>query len=166
MVDKKHIINEFEVIVDENLKEKYEQVKEKTNCKKCRFYDNPWVWGSELHCCSHNHQNPQTSRNIDELYNQCPIGGENTYKKTYIKQYGIVHREPKDEWDTGSIQIVDFSSTCFEADGYNPDVNWENIVIFFYRNDKEKETMMKLAVEYYKQFNLEANWVEKRYYNY
>ena len=165
MVEKRTIENNIEKIVDENLNEKYEDVvQDIKHCKECRYYDKVWIWGSNLHICSHNSDEPSTSRDAKKLYDECPIDHKISYKKGYIKKYGIIHQKPRNEWDSGAIKVVDFTPTHFEDDGYNPDVSWNNVVIFFYTNEEEKEQMMKLAYEYYTNFNLEADWVEKRCY--
>lgn len=162
------ITKEISKIIDKNLNEKNEQIVKKIDCcKNCRFYDKPWIWGDVLHCCSYNSKDPQTSRNIKKLYDNCPMGHEITVTKSYIKKYGIIHKTPKkDEFrsESGRIAIVDFSGTTFEWDGYNPDVDWTNIAIFFYDTQEECDIIMDMVLDYYHRFNLDAPYIEKHCY--
>ena len=162
------ITDEISKIICKNLSGKTESFPvEIKSCKKCRYHDKPWIWGSPLHCCSKNSDNPLTSRDINELYDNCPIDHTIQVTKSYIKKYGIIHSEPKGDrryYKKGSIAVVDFSGTTFEWDGYNPDIDWENVVVFYYNNQKEADIMMELALDYYHRFNLDDEWVEKRCY--
>lgn len=161
-------VNEnIEKIMEKNLHEKSETISVTIDCcKKCRFYDDPWVRGDTLHCCSHNSDMIKTSRGVNELYANCPISHKTELTQTYIKQYGIIHRKPEEDsyyYDKcGSISIVDFSDTTFEDDGYNPDVEWKNVAVFFYDTQEECDKMMELALEFYNRFNLDAPYVKKR----
>lgn len=157
--------DEIEKIICENLDQKaIPHTIELKSCTKCRFYDKPWIWGRTLHCCSQDSDNVRTSRDINELYDDCPIDHKIETTKTFIKKYGIIHHKPdKDSYydKRGDIMIVDFSGTTFEDDGYNPDVEWKAIVIFYYNNQEEADRMMKLALEYYNDFNLGEDYVPK-----
>ena len=160
------ITDEIQKIMVKNLDEKSEVIsKEIDCCTDCRFYDKPWVWGRTLHCCSHDKDNVATSRDINELYINCPINHKMEVRKTYIKKYGIIHQKPKKHSyysDTsGSIAVVDFSGTTFEWDGNNPDVDWRNVVVFFYDTQEEADKMMELALDYYHRFNLDAEYIPK-----
>jgi len=170
MADKMKIETDenIEKIISENLNQKaVPHTIELKSCKKCRFYDNPWIWGRPLHCCSQDSDNVRTSRDIDELYNTCPIDHKIETTKTFIKRYGIIHNKPDENpysfrYDKrGSIMLVDFSDTHFESDGYNPDVEWGAIVVFYYNNQEEADKMMKLALDYYEEFNLGEEYVPK-----
>lgn len=163
------LTEEIEKIMEKNLEGKTEKFTEKIDCcKNCRFYDKPWIWGRTLHCCAYDSDNVQTSRDIKDLYDNCPINHEIEVTKSYIKKYGIIHRKPKKHsyYDdtSGSIAVVDFSRTTYEWDGNNPDVDWTNVVIFFYNTQEEADIMMELAIEYYRKFNLDAEYVPKHCY--
>lgn len=155
----------IEKIMEKNLDEKsVQQVMEIKSCSKCRFYDKPWIWGRTLHCCSQDSDNVKTSRDINDLYEFCPIDHKIETTKTSIKRYGIIHEKPDEDsyYDKrGCIMIVDFKGTSFESDGYNPDVEWEPVVIFYYNNQEEADKMMKLAWDYYNEFNLDDEYVAK-----
>lgn len=155
----------IEKIMEKNLDEKsVQQVLEIKSCSKCRFYDKPWIWGRTLHCCSQDSDNVKTSRDINDLYESCPIDHKIETTKTSIKRYGIIHEKPdRDSYydKRGCIMIVDFKGTTFESDGYNPDVEWKAIVIFYYNNQEEADKMMKLAWDYYNEFNLDDEYVAK-----
>lgn len=159
--------DEIEKIMMENLDEKGEtEIIKLESCENCRFYDNAWVWGGKLHCCSANHESgkdPVTSRDCNKLFDNCPQNQEMEITKSFIKRYGIIHKKPNREYgyESGSISIVDFKGTRFEDDGYNPDVYWEAIVVFYYNNQEEADRMMKLAYQYYTEFNLGEEWIEK-----
>lgn len=160
------IADKIEAIVKDNMKEKRKEHTEFIECcEDCRYFDEFWVWGGELYCCSSDYDDVSVSRSKKALYKKCPIDHKTTYNKGFIKQYGIIHEKPRNKWDCGAIKVVDFSKTHFEADGHNPTVRYEHIVIFFYRNEEEKEQMMELALDYYNKFNLDAEWVEKRCYD-
>lgn len=163
------LTDEIEKIISKNLDEKSEKITKKIDCcKNCRYYDKPWIWGRTLHCCSQDNDNVKTSRNINELYDDCPINHEMEVTKTYIKKYGIIHKKPKKHSyyrdESGSIAVVDFSGTKFEWDGNNPDVDWTNVVVFFYDTQEEANIMMELALDYYHRFNLDAPYVTKYCY--
>lgn len=170
MVMVKETEDKIERIMDKNLSEKNEKIIKKTKCcEDCIFYKDSWVWGRELHCCCQNSDNPQTSRDIEKLYDACPINHEMEVTKYYIKKYGIIHRKPDEDsycHSSGSIAVVDFSDTTFEADGHNPDVSYENVVIFFYNTQEECDIMMELALDYYERFNLDAPYIEKHFLDY
>lgn len=159
----KIILNdEIEKIMVENLSEKVEEeVIKLDSCENCWYYENPWIHGGELYCCAYNFEDTRSSRNKDELYKNCPINHELHAQISYIKKYGIIHNKPNEYSTKGSINIVDFSDTTFEADGYNPDVYWENVMILFYNNQEEADTMIELALDYYNRFNLDGEYVKK-----
>lgn len=152
----------IEKIMCQNLDEKAEKSSITfKSCKDCHFYDHPWIRGRTLHCCSQDGDNVRTSREIDDLYDTCPINHELETHTKYIRKYGIIHSKPS-RYRRGCISVVDFSGTTFEWDGNNPDVDWESVVDFYYKNQEDADRMMELALEYYHQFNLEDVWVEKR----
>ena len=159
------ITPEIEKIMSENISEK--RVTEEVDiddCKNCPYHDVPWIRGDRLYCCGYNHENIITSRDVLELYNNCPINHKLKTHKKFIKKYGIIHTKHGGYSSKGSISVVDFSRTTFEWDGNNPDVDWNNVVIFFYNNQKEADIMMELALDYYHRFNLEEEYVPKHCY--
>ncbi len=158
--------DEIEAVMSRNLDEKSETYTKKIKtCKNCRYYDEIWLSGGRLHCCSYDYDNPITSRDATVIYDECPINHTIEYTKMYIKKYGIIHRKPKGRYSRrGNISVVDFSDTTFESDGYNPDVNWEAVVVFYYSNQEEADVMMELALDYYNRFNLDSEYVEKHCY--
>ncbi len=157
------ITESIEQIEKRNLSEKsIKTIKQINSCEDCPNYDAPYIHGGILHCCSYDYKNEptRTSRQIDELYSNCPVNHEFEVRKTLIKQYGIVHHRPT-EYYRGSISIVDFGRTTFESDGYNPNVDWDEIVVFYYTTQEEADRMMELALDYYNKFNLDAPYIPK-----
>lgn len=157
---------EIERIMCENLNERViEETREIHSCEECMYGYELWLRGRELYCCAYNSDNPKTSRNEKEIFDDCPINHELEYTKKYIKKYGIIHERPKGRYRRkGSIAVVDFSRTTYEWDGNNPDVDWENVVVFYYKTPEEAQVMMDLALEYYAKFNLDGEYVEKHCY--
>lgn len=165
---KKQVTEEIERIECQNLSEKREELVEEIQCcKDCMYHQELWLRGGRLYCCGYDYDNPRTSREKEVFYNDCPIDHKLTYHRNYIKQYGIIHEKPEEHSyrsRRGSISVVDFSRTTFEWDGYNSDVDWQDIVVFYYKTEEECEQMMELALDYYHKFNLDAPYVEKRCY--
>lgn len=158
------INDKLTAIIERNLEEKSEkEIIEFKSCEECKFYNNPWIWGAPLHCCAHNHEKPKTSRDINELFDTCPIDGKIEIIKNYIKQYGIIH-EKDNYYDNNYIAIVDFSSSHWEADGHNPDIDWSNVAVFYYRKKEDEEKMMKLVLDYYYRFDFDKQFTKKRCY--
>ena len=158
------ITDNIEKIMCENLSQRtQEHTKKLTSCEDCMYYNELWLRGRSLHCCGHNTDKPVTSRNLDEIGKDCPINHTLTYTKKYIKKYGIIHEKPT-RYHRGSISVVDFSGTTYEWDGNNPNVDWRDVATFYYTNQKEADIMMELALDYYKRFNLEDEWVPKHCY--
>lgn len=160
------LTEEIEKIMCENLSEKSEELEvEIKSCEDCPYYNNPWVRGATLHCCGYDFDDVITSRDINQVYDLCPLNHKLTTRKKYIKKYGIIHYKPeKNSYRNrdGSIHIVDFSYTTFESDGNNPDVDWRDVASFYYKSQKDADIIMELALEYYHRFNLDAEYVEKR----
>ena len=148
-------------ITRQNLNEKkVEYIQEIENCKQCMYYEKAWLWGSRLHCCCNQADNPTTSRKIEDLYEKCPINHQTKRTKTYIKRYGIRHYKPS-QYDSGCFMIGDFKDTTFESDGHNPDVDFQLIAEFYYWNEEDKKRAEEMAYYYYNKFNLDAEYVEK-----
>lgn len=164
------LTDNIERIMCQNLDEKMEEYTVTLkSCEDCRYYDKPYIRGGNLHCCSYDYENnrtTQTSRDVQDLYDNCPINHEVEVRKIYLKKYGIIHTKPSRSRYSrrGSIAIVDFSGTVFEWDGNNPDVYDEPVVIFYYNNQEEADKMMEVALDYYNRFNLDAEYVPKHCY--
>ena len=162
--------DDIEKIMVRNLDEKVEVfIKKLESCEGCPNFDEPYIHGGVLYCCSFDYENSptRTSRDKGVLFEDCPMGKEITLRKSFIKQYGIIHNKPRSNsygGYRGSLSVVDFSGTTFEWDGYNPDVDWEPLVVFYYNNQEEANVMMELALDYYYRFNLDAPFVEKHCY--
>lgn len=164
------IDEKIEEIVRRNLDEKAEEYTETiTSCKDCRYYEQFWSWGSRLHCCAYfsnepkpkeERKDPITSRDINKIYEQCPINHQVKRRKTYIKRYGIRHHKA-DRYYDGSLDIVDFDGTTFESDGYNPDVETRVIASFYYKTQEEYDRAKKMALDWYNKFNLDAEYTKK-----
>lgn len=155
------IDEKIDEIIHQNLNEKTEEyIQEIKNCKQCIYYEKVWLWGDNLHCCCNQTDNPNTSRNIEDLYGKCPINHQTKRTKTYIKRYGIRHYKPS-RYEHGCFVLGDFKSTTFESDGYNPDVDFKAIATFYYCNKEEKARAEEMAYYYYNKFNLDAEYVEK-----
>lgn len=169
-MSKKDIEYIFDEIADKNLDEKLEVREVKIrSCEECKYYDCVHNEGlPTVHFCTFDKKNP--IYNIDEykLYKECPVGHHVVMKKMCIKRYGLIHTKPEDSYyysDTfGTIKIVDFKDTQFEWDGYNPDVRWTNVAIFYYETEEEKLKMMEFAVELYKRLNLDDEYSPKNCY--
>lgn len=160
------ITDEIEKIMCQNLSEKAEAHTVKfESCEDCWYYDKPWIRGDRLHCCAYEFEDVKTSREINDLYDNCPINHEVETHTKYIKKYGIIHSKPRGRYRSkGSIAVVDFSGTTFEWDGNNPDVDWTDVVVFYYSNQEEADVMMELALDYYNRFNLDSGYVKKHCY--
>lgn len=166
------IDEKIEEIVRRNLDEKAEEYTETvTSCEDCRYYERFWSWGSRLHCCAYfsnepkpkeERKDPITSRDINKIYEQCPINHQVKRRRTYIKRYGIVHHKA-DRYYDGSFTVVDFIGTRFEDDGRNPDVEKRPIAQFYYEKGekKEYERAKQMALDYYNKFNLDAEYTKK-----
>ena len=163
-MEKIQLKDEITAIIERNLDEKVEkEVVKIKSCEECRYHDDPWIWGRSLHCCSHDSDNVRTSRDEDELFKNCPINGQMEITKNYIKKYGIIHE--KDAWYGNSyVAIVDFSSSHWESDGYNPDIRWDNVAVFYYENKEDEEKMMEMALDYYHRFDFDEQYTKKRCY--
>lgn len=157
------ITPEIEKIICENLNQKVvEETCEIHSCEDCMYGYELWLRGKELYCCAYNSDNPKTSRIEKEIFNDCPINHKLEYTKKYIKKYGIIHQKPKGYRRKGSIAVVDFSRTTYEWDGNNPDIDWEDVAVFYYKTEEDAQVMMDLALDYYNKFNLDGEYVEKR----
>ena len=158
------IDEKIDEIIRQNLNEKTEEyIQEIKDCKQCIYYEKVWLWGDRLHCCCNQADNPNTSRNIEDLYEECPINHQVKCIETYIKQYGIRHYKPNRR-NNGCFVVGDFQYTTFEDDGYNPDIDFEAIATFYYWNKEEELRAKEMAYYYYNKFNLDAKYVKKRCY--
>ena len=163
-MEKVKINDAIEAIIENNLNEKVEEETiELKSCENCRYHENPWIWGRTLHVCCHNQDAPKTSRDVDELFNNCPINGQMKIKKSLIKKYGIIRRE-KDDWHKNYVAIVDFSPSHWESDGYNPDIDWNDVAVFFYDDEEDGDKMMEMCLDYYNRFGFDEEWTKKRCY--
>ena len=150
-----------EEIIRKNLNETVEEYTETIkHCKDCMYYEGLWLRGRTLHCCGNQSDNPITSREIGDVYRQCPIDHQLNRKRTYIKRYGIRHYKPS-RYDGGCFVVGDFEGTTFEDDGYNPDVEFKAIATFYYDTEEEKARAEEMALHYYNKFNLDAEYVKK-----
>lgn len=160
-------MSKIDEIIKMNLHEKLEEKTYKVDyCEQCIYYETTEVGGVYLHCCMQDKENIKTDKDSFHLYMNCSIDNTLTREVMCIKRYGIIHHSPdKDSCkEYGSINIVDFSGTTFESDGYNPDVDWVNVAIFFYTTDEEKDKMMKFAEDMYDKLNIDSEYIVKRCY--
>ena len=156
--------DDVEAIISKNLNEKTETVTVNIeSCEDCRYYGNFWFWGRPLHCCGQESDIPISTREIEDLYENCQINHQYDTVRTYIKRYGIVHYEGS-RYHKGSISVVDFKNTVFESDGHNPDIDYDVVMGFYYKDEDEAEKMMELAVQYYHYLNLDEKYCKKNCY--
>lgn len=165
MNDTEYIFNE---VIDKNLTEKSEVKTVHIHyCEECMYYHYLSDEKASIHICTYKKSNHNINLDKFKLYEDCPINHKITKQTICIKRYGIIHNKPtEDSWGShkGNISIVDFEDTHFEWDGYNPDVRYDTVAIFFYEDDDEKEKMMDLALEFYNKMNLDEEYIPKRCY--
>lgn len=156
------ITEKIDAIIERNLEEKHlEEIVELDSCKDCWYHEDPWIRGRPLHICGKDGDEPRTSRDMEELFNSCPINGKLKTRKNLIKQYGIITSDNDDWCRDRFVAIVDFSPSRWEWDGNNPDIDYRIVAQFFYEDEEDKEKMEAMALDYFEKFGFDEEWTKK-----